>query len=310
MYILQSHITIGAYEFDFVDEINIESTWKELTQKATISLPAALKFDKGKLKQSIKKGDQVSIKIGYESFDQQEVFKGYVSRVIPSVPVVIECEDEMWQLKQININATAKNETMKDFLSRILPVEVDCFDITVPRFTAINVTGAKLLDAIRTDFGFNSFFRAGKLVVGKPYDASNYKTHIIEFGNNIVNDNLEFAEKDDVKIKVKAISNMASGEKIEVELGDPRGEERTLNFYNLPKSELEKVATAEMEKLNYSGYRGDCEIFGIPYVQHGDAVEIRDPEESDKTGRYFVDGVTTRFGKSGYRQTLKIGPKT
>lgn len=310
MYILNSHINIGAYEFDFVSETQIESSWKEQTVKGSITLPAALRFDKGKLKTSIKKGDAVTIKIGYGD-DLNTVFEGFVSRVKPSVPVIIEVEDAMWKLKQIEINDTAKNETVKSFLERNLPdYEIDCFDIELPRFVASKITAAKLLDQLKSDYGLYSFFRNGKLVVGKQYDPENYEVQIAKFGYNILDNSLEYTAKEDVKIKVTAVSNMASGEKIEIQLGDADGEDRTLNFYNLPKADLQKVAQKEMERLMYDGYRGDLTMFGDPFVRTGDVLELQDDEDTDKTGRYWIDGVTYSFGTSGFRQSIKLGART
>ena len=75
MEVLVCHIKIGSLTVDFVHEVTVESTWKELTQKATILLPAALKVDKNKLKDAIPKGTEVSIQIGYESEGLQEIFK-------------------------------------------------------------------------------------------------------------------------------------------------------------------------------------------------------------------------------------------
>lgn len=310
MEVLKSYITIGDYEFDFVAEIQIESTWEEQTVKGSITLPAALRFDKGKLKTSIKKGDAVIVQIGYND-TLNTVFEGFVSRVKPSVPVVIEVEDAMWKLKQIEINDTAKNETVKSFLERNLPgYTIDCFDIELPRFVANKITAAKLLDQLKSDYGLYSFFRRGKLVVGKQYDPADYLVHIAQFNYNIAEDSLEYTAKEDVKIKVTAISNMASGEKIEIELGDPEGEDRTLNFYNLPKPELQKIAEKEMERLMYDGYRGDLTIFGEPFTRTGDVLELRDAEETDKTGRYWIDGVNYMFGIGGFRQQIKLGART
>jgi len=310
MYVLNSNITIGEYEFDYVTEIQIESTWESQTVKGSITLPAALRFDKGKLKTSIKKGDTVSVQIGYDG-NLNTIFEGFVARVKPSVPVVIEVEDAMWKLKQIEINDTAKNETVKSFLERNLPdFEIDCFDIELPRFVANKITAAKLLDQLKSDYGLYSFFRRGKLVVGKQYDPTDYAVQIVKFKYNIAEDNLEYSAKEDVKIKVTAISNMASGEKIEVELGEPDGEGLTLNFYNLPQAELKNVAEKEMERLVYDGYRGGLTIFGDPFVRTGDVLELQDAEETDKTGRYWIDGVTYMFGTGGFRQQIKLGART
>lgn len=309
------NITIGAITYDFVHQSDIESTWEELTQKGKIILPANVKVDRNKLKDFIKKGDQVVVKWGYNGV-LDEIFTGFVTRVHPKVPIEIEVEDLMWQLKQIIVNDTAKNETIQSFLERNLPgYEFDCFEVELPRFIANNMTGAQVLDQIKSDFGFRSFVRNGKIVVGKQYNPSDYKVHVVEIEspdseNVVISDDLEYMSKDDVKIKITAISNLSSGEKIEIELGDPDGESRTLNFYNLSEKDLRAVAEKERERLLYDGWRGTVTTFGRPFIQHGDVLEIKHHVESDKTGRNWVDGVNYSFGVGGIRQVVKLGART
>lgn len=306
-------ISIGNYVFDFVHRVTIESSWKELTDKAVIYLPAALKIDKNKLQDAIPKGTAVKIELGYESTGLKERFNGFVSRVHPKVPIEIECEDLMWKLKQIQVNENAKNETMQAYLTRVLNVEVDCFEITIPSLIANKITGAQLLDQIKSDYGFSTFVRGGKLVVGKQYDPATQNKHIViidqAFNSNVKAQSLEYAKKDDVKFKVTAISNMANGTKEEVEVGDPEGEARTLNFFDIPKSDLQAIAGEEMKRLNYDGYRGELTLFGEPFCQHGDILVFQNTQESDKTGEYFVDSVAVYFGVQGYSQNIKPGAK-
>lgn len=313
MFVLQSYIKIGKYTFNFCHEITVNSSWTEQTSTAVIKLPAAIKIDKNKINETFKKGLPVTIQIGY-SDNLVTVFEGFVARVKPTIPVEIHCEDAMWQLKQIQINETISNEKLGDFLARVLNVQVDAFDTTIPKLICNKITGAQLLDEIKQMYGFSSFFRNGVLVVGKQYADSGFKKHQFVIDNaehcNIVANNLEFVNKDDVKIKVTAISNMSNGEKEEVEFGDPDGESRTLNFYNVPKSELEAIAQKELDKLQYDGYRGSFTAFGEPFVEHGDVVELINEQESDKTGSYWVDGVSITFGMGGYRQDIKPGPRT
>jgi hypothetical protein len=313
MEVLLCDITIGNYSFDFVHTLEIESSWKTLTDKAMIKLPAALRIDKDKLQNAFPKGTPVSIRIGYQSEGLKEKFNGFVSRVHPKVPVEIECEDLMWKLKQIQVNENLKNEPLGTYLQRVLQIEVDCFEITIPRLIANKITGAQLLDQIKSDYGFPSFIRAGKLVVGKQYDPNVQTKHIVIIdqatNSNVKKQDLEYAQKDDVKLKVTAISNMANGDKVEVVVGDPEGEDRTLNFYDIPQADLKAIAEKEMERFNYDGYRGDLTLYGEPSVQHGDILVLQNTQESDKTGEYFIDEVVCSFGVNGYEQRIKPGAK-
>lgn len=313
MEVLICKIKIGDLLFDFVNTMKIESTWKELTQKAMITLPAALKVEYKSLKNSIPKGSEVTIEIGYESNGLKEVFKGFVTRVHPKVPIEIECEDLMWKLKQTQVTLNAKDETFQSYLSKVLPYEVDCFDMNLPKFVVNKLTAAQLLDQLKDDYGFPIFVRNNKIVVGKQYDRASSSKHIFVIDNsvnsNIKAQSLEYRSKDDLDIKVTAISNLSNGEKIEVTLGSSDGEEKTLNFFDLQKEALQKVAEEEMKRLNYDGYRGDFTAFGLPLVKHGDIAVLQNDQESDKTGEYYIDGVNYEFGVAGFQQTVTLGAR-
>lgn len=312
MEVLKCSINIGSFWFDFVHQVSIESSWKEFTDKATIMLPATLKIDSNDLKKAIPVGSKVTIKIGYESTGLKQVFSGYVVRVRNKVPVEIECEDDMWNLKQIQVNENCKNEKLGDYLARVLNVRVECWDTTVPSMIVNKLTGVQLLDKIKQEFGFNSFFRQGVLVVGKNYSKTDPNKHTVVIDQssdcNVKTQNLEYITKDDVKIKVTAISNMSDGSKEEITFGDMDGEERTLNFFDIPKSQLKDIAEKEAEKLKYDGYRGDLTLFGEPLVFHGDILTFQNKQESDKTGDYFIDGVKYNFGINGFEQQVSPGP--
>lgn len=308
---LNSNITLGKFNFDFVHRMTITSTWTEMTDTCVIQIPSKLKLDSNKLNTELKKGDAALVKIGYVP-NLNTVFSGFVSRVKPTVPIEIEVQDLMWKLKQLQVNESVqKGEKLSSFLSRALPgIEIDCFDFTMSALVAHRITAAQLLNAIKEQYGFAVFIRNNKVVVGKQYDRQNAKRHIIELkNNNIDSGSLEYVSKDDLTFKVTAISNLESGKKIEVSVGDEGGEERTMNFYDLDKDQLKVIAEKEFEKLKYDGWRGDITIFGEPFVEHGDIVELRDPEGSDKQGLYFVDTVVTDYGIEGNHQTLTLGMK-
>jgi len=310
MNILTSHITIGKYTFDYVHELSIETGIENMTASGMVMLPKNLKFIKGQMKSEILRGDAVSIKLGYNG-NLNTVFSGFVSSLNTGVPVEIKVQDLMWKLKQIQVNDVAKDETLKSFLQRNLPFEIDCFDIALPKYVCHRKTGAQLLDMIREDFGFYVFVRNGKIVIGKQYDPQNYKRHRIKLDYNNVEEDLEYMIRDEINIKVTAISNLESGKKIEFEYGSSDGEEKTLNFYNLQKKELEEIAQKEYEKLRYDGYRGSVTIFGEPFVQAGDVIEIINDDDSDKNGSYWVDGVNYTFGvANGFRQECQLGART
>jgi hypothetical protein len=307
MFTPTTHITIGSIEFDFVHEYSVESSWMELTDTARIVLPANLKVSEKNLKSTIKKGDAVTIASGYNG-NLHVLFQGYVSAVKPTVPIEIECEDLMWQLKQIKVNAVVKNTTIPDFLRSVIPgIDVNGFDVELPQFVAQDISAAKLLQEIKSDFGLMCFIREGKLQVANQYDKEYARDIVAELGYNVKDDNLEYVDKEDVKLNITAISNMSNGTKHEVVIGDPDGDSRTLNFYDVPQADLQKLAEQEAERLIYTGFRGTLTLFAEPFARHGDIVEIRDPKESDKVGRYWIDKLSYKGGVNGFEQVIELG---
>lgn len=305
------NIQLGSINFDWVNDIDIETSWEKLTDTATIVLPAKIKINNLKLSKDIKSGDRVVIKCGYREDEVKQlttIYTGYVTYVKPRVPVEISCEDEMFKLKQTTLKDSGKKAQLSDLLIKHFPTyKTDALNVEIGDYYIDNVSAAKYLEGLKSDFGLYSFFRGNTLVVGKRYNAATAKHHKFKLEYNIISDDLEYKRKDQIKLKVKAISNNSTGKKITIELGEKDGETRTLNFYNKSEKELKKAAEREMKRLVYDGWRGSFTVFGEPIVKHGDIVQLSYDEAVEKTGKYWVDAVKYSFGLSGFRQEIKLG---
>lgn len=310
MKVLVCKITIGVFSFFWVNSIESESSWELLTDTAKLVLPNNININQERYFEQIKSGDRVMIEVGYDD-ELETLFKGYVTYVKPRVPVEITCEDETWQLKQNTISDSGKNMDVEKLLSKHFSnYKTQHLNVTLGNYYIDDISGAKLLEQLKSDFGLYSFFRGDTLVVGKRYNAETATRHKFKLNYNVIEDELEFKRKDQVKLKVKAISNNEDGTKTEVELGELDGESRTLNFYNLSQADLKEAAEREMERLVYDGWRGSFTAFGEPFVKHGDIVELLMDDESEKTGNYWVDEVKYSFGVDGFRQEIKLGAAT
>lgn len=314
MFRVCSHIEIGKYTFDYLTEVEHTSSWKNLTDTATIKLPRKLVTKQNQLLQDvIKKGDKVIIKLGYDD-KLEQVFTGYVVYIKATIPVEIKLEDEMFLHKQKSVNTKFwQKASVSDVLQYVGISKFKTFgNIDLGTFQIDgkikNITG--VFDKIKQQYGINFFYRNDTLIVGLPYDKENAATYTFSFQHDIISHDLEYRKKEDVRIKVKAISNYSNGKKETVELGDSDGEEHTLNYYNVDISTLKARAEAEIDKLKYEGYRGKFLTFGMPKVSHGDVVNIKDIEYPERSGKFFVDSVkTTISSNGGLRQEIKLGPK-
>lgn len=311
---ITSATTKAVTKFDFVAEIGITSTWKEFTDKATITIPK--KITKGG--QSIvngsnaifKKGDIVQIKIGYYP-TLTTVFDGYIARVEIDAPVVLHCEDEMFKLKLNTITKSYKTINLKELVKDISgTTKTDVVDAELGQFRITNATPCQVLEELKSTYMLDAFIKNKTLHVGLRYIPELSKKHKLLFEKHIIEHSLEWQNIDDVKINMKMISMLPNNKKIEIEVGDVGGETRTAYFYGLTEKEMRKIALDEIKKFKYTGFRGGFTTFGEPVMNHGDVVELTSLKFPERNGEYFIDAVERKFGQSGSRQIVEIGLKS
>ncbi|OON67810.1 hypothetical protein [Hymenobacter sp. CRA2] len=305
---------------DFVHAIDIESSWQTLTDTCTIKLPRNVHNlnRQGQLPGAIKVGARVRVEYGYGAVRPE--FTGYVVGVKEGPPCEIQCEDDMWLLKRKPLTKSWRQVTLQQLLEYVRSQSGQHFAIqtlgstNLGRFAANQETGAQLLDRLRKDFGLFCFFRAGVLVAGDPYQAlKTAPRHTLAFRRNVISNDLQYTAAENIRLKVRCISHLASRgkgrQRIVKEFGDQDGELRTFNFADVPADELIKRGKAELAHLRFTGYRGTITTFGEPLVEHGHVVQVQDPDYTDRDGYYSVNKVVKSFGVSGSRRVITLGPK-
>lgn len=306
-------ITIGAFTFDFVNEVEIKSTWKELTDTCSLTLPKRITRDGSSVfigeNSIIKRGDAVTVKLGYYP-TLETYFEGYVDSLSIGTPVVINCENEIWKLKQYSITKSYKsvniNKLIPDIVKNVL---TDVVDAEIGSFRMTNVSPVNVLEELKKTYSLESFIKEKTLFCGLTYVPRFTKVFNITFERNIVDDSLEWKDEANIKIKLKAISILKDNSKIEIEVGDIDGEVRTGHYYNLTEKQLREIATREIGKYKYTGFRGSFTTFGNKKISHGDIIQLRSLKFPEQDGFYFVDGSNTEFGQSGFRQHIELGRK-
>jgi hypothetical protein len=311
---LSSDIQIGAYRLRGVAGVEVRSSWDELTDTCTLTFPRQVDW-KGRALATgadplLRRDQAVSIRLGYDD-DNSEVFQGYISKLTADIPVTIEAQDTAYLLKRKTLNISFRNAELSEVLRAILPSQVpfQAPNVSLGPFRISNATAAMVLDYLKQNYTLKSWFRNGTLYCGLAFVPALQRTHIIRFERNVVQHSLEYLRREDVKIKLKAISMRPNNEKQEVEVGDPDGEQRTVYFYDVPLRDLRRLAEEEIERLRYEGYRGSLTTFLAPQVQHGDVVDLRSLSYPERDGRYLVKAVTTRFGMDGGRQEIELDSK-
>lgn len=345
MFQCQSKISITNDEgkninFSFVHSIEIESSYENLTDTCKITIPRKLTFEDKQLFTGdtpiFKRGDKIEVSIGYVP-NLTKVFSGYIKNVGSNVPTVLECEDEMYLLKQYTVNypskvglreRSAKGKLLKH--PQVIPFSVKldelldyCLtdhdisyeivdNIDLGSFRVINATPASVLDKLKSEYGLYSYFRDGILHVGFANDASVTSEAEFKMEEVIINsDTLEWQRAEDVRIKCVAISIYPDNTKSDpIEFGDADGNQITIHKYNMDAKSLEFAAKQWIAENKYTGFRGEVETFGEPVMKHGDRLKLTSIKLPERDGTYLIKKVKRVYSvDSGNHQIFTLGIK-
>ncbi len=319
--VMNIEVEIAGLKFKRVAGVTIERSTKQLEDRATILIPRTARLTRqGRYLTEVETakefptGSTVVIRMGYNG-QLQEEFRGYVKRVDPGTPVMIECEDAVYLIRKKRINKSWRSVNLRTVLLEILkdtgikliePVPV----IDFKPFYINNTNGAAALQKLKDTYGLVMRIVDGnKLYVGFTEHSDETKT-TLKITENVISDNLEWVDERDVQLKAKAVSVLPNNTKIEVEVGDNDGDQRTLHFYNIrTKAELKEVAKRELQKYKYNGLRGDLTTFLIPTTSVGQTILIRDPIYPERDGDYLSEKVVTTFDDRGGRRKIYPGLK-
>jgi hypothetical protein len=320
---LSSKMVISGVDFDFMASVEITSSYNQLTDIASIVIPRKINFtDKnGRPVQNIakgesavfKRGDDVSIAMGY-NHETIERFKGVLSGVKNKYPIELSAEDEMYKLKSTTLTFSVENPQLSDFLKKVIPSDIK-YEVTAEQnlgdFRVNNATPAAVLNELREKHGVFSFFRDGILYVGLAIVPKLQKTVRFTMFQDIIDfSGLQYINDFDRKIKVVAKSIQSDNTELTATVGDADGETRTLYYTNITSlKDLETKAKANIEGLKYSGFEGEFLTFVTPKVNHGDIVEIINPQIEEQSGGYTVQQIVTYCGMGGGRQKINIKQK-
>jgi hypothetical protein len=338
--VFSSLITIGNLKLDFFTEIDIKSSWKQMTDTALIKIPKKVWVKGGDLKNQkisdvIKTGDRVVIQMGYDGNLTTE-FIGYVGRSPkPSVPIEIQCEDEMWRMKRKTIDQKVfANGKVKDLIDYIIPeyaADAQIFDSELgTNYSCISSdkgTVAQALKQLEDVFGLKSFFRLVPdasqpygvkqvLCVGRPYSSGDLaitKPVTYRLRDNTKSDTLEYQFAADRQVQIRGKAKVDNGKDLTFnyppEFIEGDGDTVTVDYFGVSQAELEQQVKADYLKLKADRYKGDVTGYGIPYTRHGMTVNVID-DYYEKRGNvlFFIDQVEQKVSASlGWQRINTLG---
>lgn len=319
MFVPCCQIKIGSVTFRSVNEVKIERSVYNLAATAVIKVPVTAVLKQAgeppahiETAEAVKTGDPVEIRLGYDGQMNIE-FKGYVKRLNYKLPLEIECEDEYYKARSVNCIFSRKETSLEQCLNAILPgVKIaSCADLTLKNFVVNNKPASWVLGLLKKEYGLTVFFDIdGKLYAGKAHGVQGETVKYRLRYNVIKDDDLKFQLAQDIKLKVKAVCYYKDGTKIEGELGEEGGENKTLYYYDVKNAdELKTLAQEELRRYSFDGYRGSIETFLFPYALPGMVAELDDPVYQERSGKYYIESVDVSFGLEGARRKVEIGIK-
>ena len=305
MYRLSFQLDTARVQLQGLHEVQIQSSVHEMTDTAVLRLPGNVGLSGGSLKNTFQEGDAVQIQLGYDEV-LHSVFKGYITKMTHSIPLVLHLEDEMYALKKRAVLPMQFREKPLAVVLAYLGIsKYKAENIALGNFTidmSMN-TVAKVLAKIKEKYNVTVFFRAGILHVGNAYTGG--KNHKFHIQSQIIDTDLNYCMPSSIPLQVEIQWQLPNGEVLNHCVGKAGGEKQVITFTGLNPLDLANTAKRAYEKLTKSGFQGEITTFGTPCVQHGDTVELLD-DLGEKTGKYSVEAVKRSFGTNGYRQTLSL----
>ncbi|MCC8426578.1 hypothetical protein [Mucilaginibacter sp. UR6-11] len=324
------------FDLDFVVEIEANNSWRDFTDGCKITLPKNFKyvnttgqavypnnvtgigsniggFDVNSTPLFLR-GDQVTViagykyKLGNQNFvDTATIFEGYISRVSSKKPFVLECEDNMWKLKQLpapNKLFKAREYTLESMMAELLagsPFTVNRKESTpIDDFRALNESVMDIIARMHKDFNIYAYFIGNELYIGHlviyQNPGNNYK---FIFQENIIEDELEYNRKDDIVLSAVGYStNTIKTAGITKDGATKTKKQRIEVLVTLQNDVFTATKTLPGQKAEYPpNFTGERRTIYYPGTSTDVDKIIKYTEQELK--RHYYDGFTGKFTTFG-----------
>lgn len=296
-----------------VESIEINADVDNLADTAKIVLPATVLNRVIELENKIKRGSEVTIKLGYDN-DLNTEFVGYVQKITTDNKLIIHCEDALFLFRVAVPDTELKNVTVKQIAEYLVKnvdssFTVNCdYGIKYEKFTIHKASAFDVLKKLQEETNGNIYFdQHQKILHIHPAYVEKGKDVYYSFHNNIENANLEYKTKEDKKVEVTIEKTNITGKIQKITVGSTGGEKIYKKVGAMDNEGLKKSAESLLVRAMSEGYEGTFDGWLIPFTQPTDSAHIEDLDYQYKNGSYYVKAVTTKFSKSGGVRTVKIG---
>ena len=313
MYTLDFEVKIGEFYLGMVDSITIHKSVELLADTCEIVLPAVRLNKALEIEEQIKRGDEVSVSIGYKEVGIKEEFKGYLQRIsTDGGSIKLFCEDDLFQFRKDLPNEELKKISLSDLLSKVVKgigknYKIDCsYTWVYDKFLIRDATGYDVLKKVQEECGADIYLKDGVLHIHPPGEVVG-KERFYDFAVNIEEAELSFKRAEDKKVKVVVKAIMPDGKVKEIEVGSTGGEKVEVKCHASDTASMKARGEAEVKRRTFDGYDGSITTWLIPECNPGDTASIHDGDYTYKDGTYFVRSVTTDFSEGGGKRKVELG---
>lgn len=313
MFTLGYDIRLGDFRLGMLDKVEIHRSVELLADTATIVLPGA-EYNKAlEVESLIKRGDPVSITIGYEETGLREEFRGWIQRIsTDDGSITIECEDDLYKFRKSIPNEELKQVTLEALLKKVISgigesFKLDCtYSWTYEKFVINTATGYDVLKKVQEESGADIYLADDTLHVHAPAETVGDDVYY-DFALNVEECDLTYRTAEDRKVQVVVKATMPDGTVKEIETGSTGGDKVEIRCATSDEASMRQRGQTEVKRLSFDGYEGNITTWLIPYCKPGDTAELKDEDYPEKDGRYFVQAVTTEFSRDGGKRTVELG---
>lgn len=320
------YILVGSYRLGLIDKVTINESVTLLADTATITLPG---MEGGKaldVEKKLKRGDAVSISVGYLEAGVPQEFKGYVQNIsINGGNITLECEDELFNFRKALPNKEYKNIKLDKLLKEILAAipgnyRVDCsYAWQFDKFVIKDMTGYDVLRKIQDQLGADIYIKKDEKAKDEeekyilhihPPEEKTGPTVKYDFAYNIEKESLTYRRADEKKVQVTLKSLQRDGTIKEVKCGVEGGDSfEIICPAASSEADMKRRGDIEVQKYSYTGYEGSIDTWLVPWIKPGYKAQLIDADYDHRQGTYYVKSVTTEFSSSGGKRKVELGRK-
>jgi len=312
MYSMSWRIKVGGFRLSMLERVEITRSVEQLSDTAIITLPGTC-FNKAiEIEQQIKRGDRVTIELGYDGNLLTE-FDGFLDSVSTNDGnIILSCEDALFLFKAPVGDKQFISADVQQVLSYLLPsgYSLKCdYSFKYDQFIIRSKTAFQVLKQIHEETKANIYLKGKELHVHPQYTEL-FGSAVYSFQSNIESSELEYHRAEDRKIEVTVEGKDRSGKVLRETAGEKGGDAITIKIQGVSDlKSLRNLAEEQLKIKSYTGYSGSFTGWLIPYCDAGYKVAIFDKEYEYKNGSYYATQVKVTFSQEGGKRIITLGKR-